>query len=328
MPEKEATARIKINKLLEAAGWRFFPDGNAPANIHLEPSVTIKSKDLDALGENFEKAEKGFVDFLLLDAKGLPLIVLEAKAEDKNPLVGKEQARRYARSQNCRFVILSNGNLHYFWDLERGNPYVITSFPTPDSVVGYQKVTPNPRRLIAEQVGDDYIVLTQRPSYQAEAGWRNNAERPGYIQANKLRFLRPHQLNAVHRLQAVVDAGKDRFLFEMATGTGKTLTSAAVIKLFLRSGNARRVLFLVDRLELEDQARKALVALLSADFHTVIYKENRDDWRRATTSVDSTARNQGPGTRARPSGVSCWTPIAPSAARTASRPSATRCATA
>jgi type I site-specific restriction endonuclease len=44
--------------------------------------------------------------------------VLEAKAEDKNPLVGKEQARKYAKSQNCRFVILSNGNLHYFWDLD------------------------------------------------------------------------------------------------------------------------------------------------------------------------------------------------------------------
>lgn len=80
MPDKEATARIKINKLLEA------------------------------------------------------------KAEDKNPLVAKELARKYAKSQNCRFVILSNENLHYFWDLERGNPYVITAFPTPDSVTGYQKV--------------------------------------------------------------------------------------------------------------------------------------------------------------------------------------------
>jgi type I restriction enzyme R subunit len=82
-----------------------------------------------------------------------------------------------------------------------------------------------------------------------------------------------------------VQDGKERFLFEMATGTGKTLTAAAVIKLFLRSGNARRVLFLVDRLELEDQARKAFVALLSADFQTVVYKENRDDWRRAEIVV-------------------------------------------
>jgi type I restriction enzyme R subunit len=282
---KEATARIKINKLLEAAGWRFFADSNGPANVRLEPSVTIKSADLDGLGENFEKSGKGFVDFLLLDEKSFPLLVLEAKAADKNPLVGKEQARKYARSQNCRFVILSNGNLHYFWDLDRGNPHVITSFPTPNSVSGYRRVTPNPQRLVTEQVEDDYIVLTLRPGYQAEAGWKNDDERPGYIQANKLRFLRPYQLKAIRSLQSAVKDGKDRFLFEMATGTGKTLTAAAVIKLFLRSGNARRVLVLVDRLELEDQARKAFVGLLSADFQTVIYKESRDDWQRAEIVV-------------------------------------------
>jgi type I restriction enzyme R subunit len=285
MPAKEATARIKINTLLEAAGWRFFSEGDQSANIQLEPSITIKLPDIEILGDNFEKTKKGFIDFLLLDAKGFPLIVLEAKAENKNPLVGKEQARKYARSQNCRFVILSNGNLHYFWDLERGNPYLITSFPTPDSVVGYQKTAPDPQRLISEPVGDDYIVLTQRPTYQSEAGWNNEAERSAYIQTNKLRFLRPYQLKAVHRLQAAVKEGKDRFLFEMATGTGKTLTAAAVIKLLLRTGNARRVLFLVDRLELEDQARKTFVALLSADFKTLIYKENRDDWRRAEIVV-------------------------------------------
>ena len=285
MSDKEATARIKINKLLEAAGWLFFRKGDEPANIRLEPSVTIKSTDLDALGANFEKSTKGFVDFLLLDSKGFPLLVLEAKAEDKNPLTGKEQARKYAKSQNCRFVILSNGNLHYFWDLERGSPYVITSFPTPKSVAGYKKVTPNPQRLFEELVGEDYIVRTQHPNYQSEAGWRNEAERPGYIQTNKLRFLRPYQLKAIRSLQAAVGEGKDRFLFEMATGTGKTLTAAAVIKLFLRSGNVRRVLFLVDRLELEEQAKKAFAALLSADFQTVIYKENRDDWRRAEIVV-------------------------------------------
>jgi len=282
---KEASARIKINKLLEASGWRFFSDGNDPANIQLEPSIAIHSQDLDALGNDFEKTKKGYIDFLLLNDKGFPFIILEAKAEDKNPLVGKEQARKYARSQNCRFVILSNGNLHYFWDLERGNPYIITSFPTPDSVAGYQKIIPNPQSLVEEDVGSDYIVLTQRPAYQAEAGWKHEAERSAYIQANKLRFLRPYQLTAVHQLQAAVKDGKDRFLFEMATGTGKTLTAAAVVKLFLRTGNARRVIFLVDRLELEDQAKKAFAALLSADFKAVIYKENRDDWRRAEIVV-------------------------------------------
>jgi type I restriction enzyme R subunit len=230
LANKEATARIKVNKLLEAAGWRFFADGIAPANIRLEASVTLKSSDLEALGDNFEKTSKGFIDFLLLDTKGFPLIVLEAKSEDKNPLVGKEQARKYAKSQNCRFVILSNGNLHYFWDLERGNPYIITSFPTPDSVIGYQRVTPDPQRLVQDHVGDDYIVLTQRPNYQSEAAWRNQVERPDYIQANKLRFLRPYQLKAIYALQRAVKDGQDRFLLEMATGTGKTLTAAAVIK--------------------------------------------------------------------------------------------------
>ena len=285
MPNKEATARIKINRLLEAAGWRFFADGNAPANIRLESSVTLKSSDLDALGDNFEKTGKGFVDFLLLDARGFPLLVLEAKAEDKNPLVGKEQARKYARAHNCRFVILSNGNLHYFWDLERGNPYLITAFPTPTSVTGYQKTVPDPQRLLDEAIAADYIALTQRPGYAAEAAWKNESERAGFVEANGLRFLRPYQVKAVSALQGAVREGKDRFLFEMATGTGKTLISAAVIKLFLRTGNARRVLFLVDRLELEDQAKRALNKVLANDYQTVIYKESRDDWRRAEIVV-------------------------------------------
>ena len=283
----EATARLKINRLLERAGWRFFPEAAGPANIRLEQGVEIKPSDLDGLGDDFEKTGRGFVDYLLLDARGFPLLVLEAKSEEKQPLVGKEQARRYARSQNCRFVVLSNGDLHYFWDLERGNPYVITSFPTPESVTGYSKVTPDPKRLVEEQVQDDYIVRTQRPGYASEAAWKNEVERHGFIQANNLRFLRTYQLGAVHALQQAVKDGHDRFLFEMATGTGKTLTAAAIIKLFLRSGNASRVLFLVDRLELEEQARKVFGAILSADYTTVIYKERRDDWRSAEIVVST-----------------------------------------
>lgn len=88
---KEAAARITINKPLEAAGWRFFADDKGPANIQLEPSVTIQQADLDKLGQNFEKAKKGFIDFLLRNEQDFPFIVLEAKSEDKNPLVGKEQ---------------------------------------------------------------------------------------------------------------------------------------------------------------------------------------------------------------------------------------------
>ena len=284
---KEAAARIKINKLLENAGWRFFADANGPANIQLEPSVVLKTQDLDALGENFEKAAKGFIDFLLLNEKGFPFIVLEAKAEDKNPLTGKEQARRYAKAQNCRFIILTNGNLHYFWDLERGNPYVISVFPTPSSVAGYQKSVPDPKRLVEEVVDDDYVVITQRPGYASEAAWKNESERRRFIEINGLRFLRRYQKKAIHAIQQAIKKGLDRFLLEMATGTGKTLTAAAIIKLFLRTGNASRVLFLVDRLELEDQALKAFRKVLANDYKSVIYKENRDDWRHAEIVVST-----------------------------------------
>ena len=127
---KEAKARIRINKLLEEAGWRFFDATEGKANIRLETAVKINEQKLNELGEDFENTKKGFVDFLLLDDAGFPLVVLEAKREGKDPLDGKEQARKYARALNVRFIILSNGNLHYFWDIELGNPYIITTFPT------------------------------------------------------------------------------------------------------------------------------------------------------------------------------------------------------
>ncbi len=146
---KEAAARIKINELLQAAGWRFFDGPAGPTNIRLEPSVRLKNEaELENLGANFEKASKGFVDFLLLNEKGFPLVVLEAKAEDKNPLNGKEQARKYARSLNCRFVILSNGNVHYFWDLERG------LFPVAST---WRNADPNPEK---RKLGSTYFPIT------------------------------------------------------------------------------------------------------------------------------------------------------------------------
>ena len=285
MSAKEAKARIKINKLLEAAGWRFFDSDRGQANIALEPNVKLTEAQVDAMGNDFEATGGGFIDFLLLDEKGFPLLVLEAKAEDKNPLIGKEQARKYAKSQNCRFVILSNGNLHYLWDLNQGSPHIITRFPAPASIKGYARFQGDPARLVAEDVPLDYIARTQLPAYDNEVGWKNLDERPEFIQKNRLRFMRAYQQRAAQAIQAAVKEGKTRFLFEMATGTGKTLTSAAVIKLFLRTGNAHRVLFLVDRLELEDQAHKAFTSLLKNDYKSSIYKENRDDWRKAEIVV-------------------------------------------
>ncbi len=291
---KEAQSRIKINKLLEAAGWRFFDTGEGKANIALEPKVKLTQAQVDAMGNDFETASNGFIDFLLLDGQGFPLVVLEAKAEHINPLSAKEQARKYARGKNCRFVILSNGNLHYLWDLDHGNPHIITRFPAPDAIKGRAHFQADPARLVAEDIPLDYIARTQMPAYDSEAGWKSADEKPAFIQKNKLRFMRNYQQRAAQAIQAAVKENKTRFLFEMATGTGKTLTAAAVIKLFLRTGNARRVLFLVDRLELEDQANKAFVALLKNDYKSAVYKESRNDWRNAeivVTTVQSLLHN-------------------------------------
>lgn len=287
MAQKEAKARIKINKLLEEAGWRFFDTPEGKANILLENNVKITEKAFNGIGEDFEKTKNGFVDFLLLDAQGFPFIVLEAKSEDKNPLFGKEQAREYAASQNCRFIILSNGNIHYFWDIERGNPNIITRFPRPETVKGYSTFKPDRKNLIREKVEEDYIVRTQKPDYKSDPAYQNEQSRKAFTQVNKLRFLRKYQINAVEAIQDAVTEDRDRFLFEMATGTGKTLVSGAVIKLFLRTGNARRVLFLVDRIELENQAWKAFVTYLKNDYKTVIYKETKDDWRKAEIVVST-----------------------------------------
>ncbi|MEW5894457.1 MAG: DEAD/DEAH box helicase family protein [Candidatus Omnitrophota bacterium] len=284
---KEAKARIKINKLLEESGWRFFDSEAGPANITLEDKVKITEIILNDLGEDFEKTSNGFTDYLLLDKNGFPLVVLEAKREKINPLDAKERSRQYANSLNVRFVILSNGNIHYFWDIENDNPHIITTFPTPDSILHRQEFKPDRDAFLREEVNDDYIALTQNPNYSKDPQYIDQDQRQDFIQKTGLRFLREYQKKAVHSIQTAVREGRDRFLFEMATGTGKTLVSAAVIKLFLRTSNAKRVLFLVDRLELEDQAERNFKDYLKNDCKTVIYKENKDDWKRAEIVVST-----------------------------------------
>jgi len=201
MAKKEATARIKINKLLEKAGWRFFDDGNRKANIQLEPNVKITESNIDAFGQDFETTKNGFADFLLLDENNFPLVVLEAKKEEKNPLDGKEQARRYARSLNVRFVILSNGNLHYFLDLERGNPEIITEFPAQESLKHRHAFTPDNQRLADETVSDDYIAITQKPDFKDDPRCQNEETLDKYLFNEGLKILRLYQVKAIHALK-------------------------------------------------------------------------------------------------------------------------------
>jgi type I restriction enzyme R subunit len=280
--KKEAAARIKINRLLEQAGWRFDDSPEGKANIQLEAGVKFAD-----LGDDFERSASGSIDFLLLDTDGRPLLVVEAKKESIDPLSAKEQARNYARNCGARFVILSNGNVHYFWDTKFGNPDTISRFPTQSSLTQHERYVPNPKEMADAAVDENFVVATQMPNFAADPSFQVEAARPAFLRKHGLKQLRPYQVQALKALQEAAGAGRQRFLFEMATGTGKTLVSAAVIKLFLKTGNARRVLFLVDRLELEDQAQKAFAQYLGKDYRSIVYKESPDSWAGASVVVST-----------------------------------------
>ena len=114
MNQKEASARIKINRLLEESGWRFEDSEKGKVNIQLEAGVKFNELDEDLENAVTRDGRRGAIDFLLLDTDGRALVVVEAKKESIDPLSAKEQARNYARNVGARFVILSNGNIHYF----------------------------------------------------------------------------------------------------------------------------------------------------------------------------------------------------------------------
>ena len=278
----EAQARIKINRLLEEAGWRFEDSKAGKANIQLEAGVKYTD-----LGDDFKTPKSGAIDFLLLDKDQKPLAVVEAKKESINPLIAKKQACDYAHSKGARFVILSNGNTHYLWDTECGNPKRIFHFPTQESLSQYWEYEPDPKELTQIEIDDNYVMETQSANYATDPDYLDMTKRPEFIRKHDLAKLRQYQVQAIRALQQSVNDGNRRFLFEMATGTGKTLISATAIKLFLKSGNVRRVLFLVDRLELRSQAQSAFEKYLGKDYRSVIYEKNNDSWVGASIVVST-----------------------------------------
>lgn len=280
----EAQARIAINKLLEEAGWRFLPDRHGRReNIVCEHRLTRKvfAPNMD-LGADFEHAPGGFVDYVLLNTDDRPVAVVEAKKESIDPLTAKEQARAYAANLGVSHIFLSNGLVHYYWNLRQGNPVRVSRLLPLVELGLAAEWRPDAQRLASVAVDENYIAVSQ------DAKWVNYApaERAEIAVNKKIRLLRDYQVAAIRALQQAALPGKHRFLFEMATGTGKTLLSAAVAKLYLRTENATRILFLVDRLELETQAWKNFTAYLASDgIETIIYKQKRNDWKNAQVVV-------------------------------------------
>lgn len=169
-----------------------------------------------------------FADYVLLGLDGKPIAVVEAKRSSRDEIAGKRQAADYADSIKARFgvdpfVFLTNGREIQFWDRERYAPRKISGFYTRD---------------------DLERLLHQRQFAESLGGVSINADIAG----------RDYQNEAIRRITEGVDAAKRKFLLVMATGTGKTRTTIALVDTLLRSRRMQRVLFLADRRELVRQA--------------------------------------------------------------------------
>lgn len=231
----EAFSRVLIDKTLEASDWDL----------------------LDSKQIRFEyNAVNGRADYLLMDSLGRVLCVLEAKREDLDPYDAKEQARGYAENLKAPFIILSNGREHWFWNYERADQrdaYRIERLPSRDDLdrVRLKNLQP-PRPLASEPITPEYL---RHLKYDLT--------------------LRRYQIRAMDAVARLFDTeSRRRFLLEMATGTGKTLLCAALIRRFLTTRNAERVLFIVDRIELAKQTMEDFAVVLP-EYKPVIFKTAR-----------------------------------------------------
>ena len=207
----------------------------------------------------------GFADYLLFDDDGLGGALLEAKPAGTPPLSGKEQTRDYAESIGINHVFLSNGDLHYHWFTKSGNPIRILTFPKPGELDQIcQKATIDRTPLWNTPVSETFL---------------------------RTRTMRYYQVAAVKAVQESAKAGQQSFLLEMATGTGKTTVAAAICRLYLQAGIAERILFLVDRDELYQQAIADLDKALEGQYRVVGYRERDEDWSAPITVATVQALN-------------------------------------
>lgn len=235
MSQNEAFSRILIDRALTDSGWDLLNS----QQVRFEQNMPT-----------------GRADYLLLDSLGRVLCVLEAKREDVDPYDAKEQARGYAENLKAPFILLSNGREHWFWNFERADQrdaYRIERLPSREDLERARlKNLQPPRPLLTEQIGPNYL-RSLKPDVT----------------------LRGYQLRAIEAIAHDFDEqGRRKFLLEMATGTGKTLLCAALIRHFLVTRQAERVLFIVDRIELAKQTMEDFNVVL-AEYKPVVFKTAR-----------------------------------------------------
>ncbi len=169
-----------------------------------------------------------FADYVLSDRHGRAMAVVEAKRAAVNLQEAAEQGKAYAEQlDDVPYVFLANGEEILFWDYHNeAYPHTIsTFFSQPDLE----------RRIASRKVRVDPLT---RPVDNRIAG-------------------RGYQKECIDTLCQEMNTNRRKMLVEMATGTGKTRTAAALIKRLFEANAVTRVLFLVDRITLAKQTEDA-----------------------------------------------------------------------
>ena len=192
-------------------------------------------KVTDGTSVRFEYVlQKGLrADYVLCDRHGRALAVIEAKRSSINPAEAAGQARRYAELLDVPFVFLTNGEEIRYWEWQReAHPREVKTFFTQAD-------------------------LERR---HAAYGLRRD---PLSIPIDDRIANRDYQHECIDTLCRELVQGRRKMLVEMATGTGKTRTAAALMKRLFESGWVGRALFLVDRITLAKQAEDAFAEHLA-----------------------------------------------------------------
>lgn len=246
----EASTRALIDAQLVARGW----EADTPTLRHSAGSRPVKGRNM-AIAE--WPTKNGPADYALF--AGTRLIgVVEAKRRNKNVSSHIDQAQRYARGLRFGEGIEAIGGPWADSGEERFYvPFVFSANGRPylkqietHSGIWFRDVrsAANHRRALADWPTPDGLKgMLEINVEEAEADLKSRPIEFGFP-------LRPYQKKAIKKVEEHLEQGRRNMLLAMATGTGKTKLSIAMLYRLLASKRFRRVCFVVDRNALGTQA--------------------------------------------------------------------------